>query len=63
MGKVPILVGVKLFVGRCPKTKEEIEYMAHVRYASVVGSMMYAMVLLEKYFPCSGSIDKVHVDT
>jgi tagatose-1,6-bisphosphate aldolase len=42
--KVPIPVGVKLTVEQCPKTQEEIEDMAHVPYASVVGSLMYAMV-------------------
>jgi hypothetical protein len=42
--KVPILVGVKLFADQCPKTQEEEEDMSHVPYASVVGSLMYAMV-------------------
>jgi hypothetical protein len=42
--KVPILVGVRLTVEECPKTHEEIEDMARVPYASVVGSLMYAMV-------------------
>ena len=41
---VPITVGVKLFAEKCPKTQEEEEDMSHVPYASVVGSLMYAMV-------------------
>jgi hypothetical protein len=41
--KVPITVGVKLSVDQCPKTPEE-EDMSRVPYASVVGSLMYAMV-------------------
>ena len=42
--KVPIPVGVRLFAEQCPKTQEEEEDMSHVPYASVVGSLMYAMV-------------------
>jgi len=42
--KVPIPVGVRLSVEQCPKTQEEEEDMSHVPYASVVGSLMYAMV-------------------
>jgi hypothetical protein len=42
--KVPIPIGVKLFVDQCPKTQEEEEDMSHVPYASSVGSLMYAMV-------------------
>eukprot|EP00253_Pinus_taeda_P007251 PITA_07251 len=42
--KVPILVGVRLSIEKCPKTQEEEEDMSHVRYASAVGSLMYAMV-------------------
>ena len=42
--KVPIPVGVKLFVDQCPKTHEEEEDMSCVPYASVVGNLMYAMV-------------------
>eukprot|EP00253_Pinus_taeda_P033556 PITA_33556 len=42
--KVPIPVGVKLFVEQCPKTQEEEEDMFHVPYASAVGGLMYAMV-------------------
>eukprot|EP00253_Pinus_taeda_P029548 PITA_29548 len=42
--KVPIDVGVKLSIEQCPKTQEEEEDMSYVRYASAVGSLMYAMV-------------------
>ena len=42
--KVPIPVGVRLSVEQCPKTQEEEEDMSHVPYASVIGSLMYAMV-------------------
>jgi hypothetical protein len=42
--KVPIHVGVKLYVDQCPKTQEEEEDMSRVPYVSVVGSLMYAMV-------------------
>jgi hypothetical protein len=42
--KVPIPIGVKLFVDQCPKTQEEEEGMSHVPYASAIGSLMYAMV-------------------
>jgi hypothetical protein len=42
--KVPIHVGVKLFVDQCPKTHEEEEDMSHVPYASAIGVFMYAMV-------------------
>eukprot|EP00253_Pinus_taeda_P012410 PITA_12410 len=42
--KVPIPIGVKLYVEECPKTQQEEEYMSRVPYASAVGSLMYAMV-------------------
>ena len=41
---VPILVGVRLSAKQCPKTWEAGKGMSHVPYASVVGSLMYAMV-------------------
>jgi hypothetical protein len=44
LDKVPIPVGVNLSTDQCPKTREEEEDMSHVPYASVVGSLMYAMV-------------------
>jgi hypothetical protein len=42
--KVPIPMGARLIIEQFPKTQEEIEDMAHVTYASVVGSLMYVMV-------------------
>jgi len=42
--KVPIPIGLRLSVEQCPKTQEEEEDMSRVPYASVVGSLMYAMV-------------------
>jgi hypothetical protein len=42
--KVPILVGVKLYVDQCPKTQEEMEDMSCVPYSSANCSLMYAMV-------------------
>ena len=42
--KVPIPIGLRLSVEQCPKTEEEEEDMSRVPYASVVGSLMYAMV-------------------
>eukprot|EP00253_Pinus_taeda_P026472 PITA_26472 len=44
--KVPILVGVNLSAKQCPKTQEEEEDMSGVPYASVVGSLMYALVYI-----------------
>jgi hypothetical protein len=42
--KVPIPVGVKLFVDQCPKTHEEEYDMSRVPYGSAFGGLMYAMV-------------------
>jgi hypothetical protein len=42
--KVPIPMGEILTIEQCPKTWKEIEDMAHVPYASVVGILMYVMV-------------------
>ena len=47
--KVPNHVGVKLYVDQWPKTHEEKEYMSRVPYASVIGSLMYAMVCTRPY--------------
>jgi hypothetical protein len=44
---VSILVGARLIVEQFPKTREDIEDMACVPYASVVGSLMYAMVFTQ----------------
>jgi hypothetical protein len=42
--KVPIPMGARLTIEQCPRMLEEIEDMACVLYASVVGSLIYAMV-------------------
>jgi len=42
--KVPIHVGVKLYVEQCPKTQEEEEDISRFPYARGVSSLMYAMV-------------------
>ena len=44
--KVPIPIGVNLFVEQCPKTQEEEEDMSLVPYSSVVSSLMYAMICI-----------------
>eukprot|EP00253_Pinus_taeda_P026063 PITA_26063 len=41
--KVPIHVGVKLYVEQCPKTQEEEEDISGFPYAREVGSLMYVM--------------------
>ena len=62
--KVPILVGVRLSKKQCPKTQEEEEDMSHFPYASVVGSLMYAMVCTRPDIcTCSGSFEQVYVKT
>ena len=42
-------MGTKLSVDDCPKSPSEIEDMSRVPYASVVGSLMYAMVYTRPY--------------
>ena len=41
---IPLAPHFKLSALLSPHTDEEHEYMAHVPYASLVGSLMYAMV-------------------
>ena len=41
---IPLASHFKLSKEACPKTHEEMAYMTKVPYASVVGSLMYAMV-------------------
>ena len=41
---IPLAPHFKLSALLSPRTDEEREYMAHVLYASLVGSLMYAMV-------------------
>ena len=40
----PLASHFKLSKEMCPKTQEEMDYMSKFPYASVVGSLMYAMV-------------------
>ena len=40
----PFASHFKLSKEMCPKTQEDMDYMSKVPYASVVGSLMYAMV-------------------
>jgi hypothetical protein len=47
--KVSIPMGERLIVEQCLKTQEEIEDMACVPYASVVGSLMYVMACTRPY--------------
>ena len=47
--KVPILVGVKLYVEHFPKIQEDEEDMSHVPYVSGVPIMMYEMVYTRPY--------------
>ena len=42
--RIPFPIGTKLSLDQCPKNEDEIEEMYKVSYASVVGSLMYAMV-------------------
>ena len=39
-GLLPFRNGIHLFKSMSPKTPEEIEQMAKVRYASAIGSLM-----------------------
>jgi hypothetical protein len=41
--RIPISVGVKLFVDQCPETHEEEEDISHVPYVSADGSLIYGM--------------------
>ncbi|GJY59585.1 hypothetical protein Tco_0459477 [Tanacetum coccineum] len=42
-GNLPLHHGIKISKDLCPKTDEELDRMSRVPYASVVGSIMYAM--------------------
>jgi hypothetical protein len=43
-GFLPVLQGVKLSVTQCPTTAEDREKMSVIPYASVIGSIIYAML-------------------
>ncbi|KAA0033208.1 gag/pol protein [Cucumis melo var. makuwa] len=40
----PYIYGIHLSKEQCPKTPQEVEDMSNIPYASVVGSLMYAML-------------------
>ncbi|GKA40371.1 hypothetical protein Tco_0732964 [Tanacetum coccineum] len=42
-GNLPLHHGINISKDLCPKTNEELDRMSQVLYASVVGSIMYAM--------------------
>jgi len=46
---IPFLIGTKLKLDMCPTTNDAFEEMSNVPYASVVGSLMYAMVCTRPY--------------
>ena len=41
---IPLASHFKFSSSLCPNTKQENDYMSHVLYASVIGSLMYVMV-------------------
>ena len=41
---VPFRHGIHLFKKMCPNTSEEIECISKIPYASIIGSLMYAML-------------------
>ena len=43
-GYLPFRHGIHLSKEMCPKTREEIDEMARIPYASAIGSLMYAML-------------------
>ena len=43
-GNLPFRHGIILSKEQCPKTPQEVEDMKKILYASVVGSLMYAML-------------------
>ncbi|CAL8991208.1 unnamed protein product, partial [Prunus brigantina] len=55
----PLAPHFKLSASMSPKTGEESHYMAQIPYASVVGSLMYAMVCTRPDISQVVSIDKV----
>ena len=42
--QIPLASHFNLSSGLCPSNDEENNYMSHVPYVNVVGSLMYAMV-------------------
>lgn len=52
-GFLPFRHEISLTKDQCPKTPIEVEYMKAVPYASVVGSLMYAMLCTSLTFVLS----------
>jgi hypothetical protein len=46
-GNLPVMKGVSLSVTQCPATKKEKSVMSNILYASAIGSIMYAMVIID----------------
>jgi hypothetical protein len=46
-GNLPVMKGVSLSVTQCPATKKDKSMMSNILYASAIGSIMYAMVILD----------------
>ena len=51
---IPLASHFKLSSSLCPSNKDENDYMSHVTYANVVGSLMYVMVCTRLDISCSG---------
>ena len=47
--KVPILEGARLSIEQCTNNQEEEDDISHVPYASVIASLIYAMVCTRPY--------------
>jgi len=52
---IPLAFHFNISSSLCPSNEEENDYMSHVPYANVVGSLMFVMVYMyeTKYFTCS----------
>jgi hypothetical protein len=61
--KVPIHVGVNSCTNQCPNKQKEEEDISHVQHASVIGSLIYAIVCIRQNSTCSGSFEWVYVKT
>jgi len=61
--KEPIIVGMTLYVEKCPKAQEEIEYMVHVPCANGVGSLIYAMADTRPYIVHVVGLLRRHMST
>lgn len=46
----PVAKGETLILEMCSKTEKEKKDMSQVSYSSVIGSLMYAMIVLARHF-------------